>query len=190
MRPAALREQTRSQAQGASGKLKTRLSKGEKRNRKWMAEIVTVYELAPEPRTAVDILPAPDTPAPAARTRPKAKNKWLTASVSDDASAVIAEMFNEADRRDPKHKLAWVALVDGNNHHCDTRSHVTREHTQDWRFGGCDVVSVVPGPCSAACPHADVRRPVLAGRGSKLGGKPKGRPFPSGQPQARGSPDG
>ena len=119
MRPEALREQTRTYAQGASGKLKTRLSKGEKTARKRMAEIVTVYELAPEPRTAADILPDPDTPAPAARTRPKANNKWLKASVTDDASAVIAEMFNEADRRDPDRQRAWVALVDGNNHQID-----------------------------------------------------------------------
>ena len=119
MRPEALREQTRTQAQSASGKLKTRLSKGEKRNRKRMAEIVTVYELTPEPRTAADILPDPDTPPPAARTRPRAKNKWLKASVTDDARAVITEMFNEVDRRDPDHQLAWVALVDGNNHQID-----------------------------------------------------------------------
>jgi len=119
MRPEALREQTRTQAQNASGKLKTRLSKGEKHARKRMAEIVTVYELTPEPRTAAEILPDPENPPAAASTRPKAKNKWLKASVSDDASAVIAEMFNEADRRDPEHKLTWVALVDGNNHQID-----------------------------------------------------------------------
>ncbi|MGZ6725595.1 MAG: ISKra4 family transposase, partial [Solirubrobacteraceae bacterium] len=119
MRPEALREPTRAQAQNASGKLKTRLSKGEKQGRKRMAEIVTVYELAPEPRTAAEILPDPDTPPAAARTRPKAKNKWLQASVTDDAGAVIAEMFTEADRRDPERKLAWVALVDGNNHQID-----------------------------------------------------------------------
>jgi hypothetical protein len=116
MRHEALREQTRSQAQNASGKLKTRLSKGEKTNRKRMAEIVTVYELEREPRTAADILPDPDTPAPSATRRPKAQNKWLKASVTDDTRTVIADMFNEADRRDPSHQRAWVALVDGNNH--------------------------------------------------------------------------
>ena len=114
MRHEALREQTRSQAQNASGKLKTRLSKGEKANRKRMAEIVTVYELEPEPRTAADILPDPDSPpAPAPARRPKAKNKWLKASVTDDARTVIAAMFSEADGRDPSHQRAWVALVDG-----------------------------------------------------------------------------
>ncbi|MGO9793627.1 MAG: ISKra4 family transposase, partial [Solirubrobacteraceae bacterium] len=119
MRPEALREPTRTQAQNASGKLKTRLSKGEKTNRKRMAEIVTVYELTPEPRTAAEILPDPENPPAAASTRPKAKNMSLKACVSDDASAVIAEMFNEADRRDPDHKRQWVALVDGNNHQID-----------------------------------------------------------------------
>jgi len=119
MRPEGLREQTRTQAQNASGKLKTRLSKGEKTNRKRMAEIVTVYELTPEPRTAADILPDRDTPAPSATRRPKAHNKWLKASVTDDARTIIADMFNEADRRDPEHQRAWVALVDGNNHQID-----------------------------------------------------------------------
>ncbi len=28
-------------------------------------------------------------------------------------------MFDEADRRDPNHQRAWVALVDGNNHQID-----------------------------------------------------------------------
>ncbi len=119
MRPEALREPTRTQAHSASGKLKTRLSKGEKSNRKRMAEIVTVYELTPEPRTAAAILPDPDNPPPSATPRPKAKNKWLAASVTDDARAVIAGMLNEADRRDPDHKRRWVALVDGNNHQID-----------------------------------------------------------------------
>ena len=119
MRPDGLREPTRAQAQRTAPKLETRLSKGEKQGRKRMAEIVTVYELTPEPRTAADILPDPDTPAPSAARRPKAKNKWLKASVTDDARTVIAEVFNEADRRDPEHQRAWVALVDGNNHQID-----------------------------------------------------------------------
>ena len=95
-----------------------------------MAEIVTVYELTPEPRTAADILPDPDSPPPAATRRAKAQNtqnKWLKASVTDDASTVIAEMFNEADRRDPEHKLTSVALVDGNNHQIDRIKTEARE---------------------------------------------------------------
>src|SRR5664279_4815245 len=174
MRPEALREPTRAQAQNASGKLKTRLSKGEKTNRKRMAEIVTVYELTPEPRTTADILPDPDSPPPAAATRrPKAQNKWLKASVTDDASTVIADMFNEDDRRDPEHTLTSVALVDGNNHHCDTRSHATSERRMIG--GSADVESVIPGPYSTACPYPDVRRrfrPVGFGARGKAQGRP------------------
>ena len=119
MRPEALREQTKKQAQDAEQKLQTRLSKGEKRGRKRMAEVCAVYEVTPVERTAADILPATDEERQAARQGPEAKNKWLSASVTDDAAIVITQMFGEADRRDPQHKRPWVALVDGNNHQID-----------------------------------------------------------------------
>ncbi|MGI8684733.1 MAG: ISKra4 family transposase, partial [Acidimicrobiales bacterium] len=47
---------------------------------------------------------------------PRAKAKWVTASVADDAAEVIGRVFDEAERRDPEHKRRWVALVDGNCH--------------------------------------------------------------------------
>jgi len=80
-----------------------------------MAEVGAVYDLAPVPRQATDILAGKsgEHPTPAA---PKAKNKWLTASVVDDAAQVVAGIFDEAERRDPDHRRSWVALVDGNNH--------------------------------------------------------------------------
>ena len=119
MREEALRDQTRKQAHSAKTKLQTRLSKGEKRNRKRMAEVAAVYEASPAPRAAADILPRDEAERQAQAPSPKAKNKWLTASVTDDTSAVVAEMFEEADRRDPAHERTWVALVDGNNHQID-----------------------------------------------------------------------
>jgi hypothetical protein len=36
-----------------------------------------------------------------------------------DAASVVAQIFAEADRRDPDHDRTWVALVDGNNHQID-----------------------------------------------------------------------
>jgi hypothetical protein len=39
--------------------------------------------------------------------------------VTDDAAAVIAAGFVEADRRDPDHTRIWIALVDGNQHQID-----------------------------------------------------------------------
>jgi hypothetical protein len=125
MRPDALRPATAARA--ASNKLTTRLSKGERRYRKRMAEVGAVYDLTPVPRQAADVL-APKhhptkhdrhdrhDPHPAA---PVAVNKWLTASVVEDAAEVITDVFDQAERRDPRHTRTWVALVDGNNHQID-----------------------------------------------------------------------
>jgi hypothetical protein len=119
MRPEALRAATQKHAQSTEQKLTTRLSKGEKRARKRMAEVCAVYEVTPAERSAADILPADEHERQAAQPAPRAKNKWLSASVTEDASTIVADMFAEADRRDPEHQRTWVALVDGNNHQID-----------------------------------------------------------------------
>ena len=117
MRPDALRPATAKAAGDATAKLKTRLSRGEKRNRKRMAEVGAVYDVTPVVRTPADIIcaggNAEATPAP------KATGKWLTASVVDSAAVVISAIFDEAQRRDPKRKRTWVALVDGAPHQID-----------------------------------------------------------------------
>jgi hypothetical protein len=115
MRPGSLREPTAKAA--SSRKLDTRLSRGEKRYRKRMAEVAAVYDLTPRPRTINDILPDTDTDTDTSDTgRPVVSGKWLHASVTDEAATVIAAGFTEADRRDPDRKRDWVALVDGNTH--------------------------------------------------------------------------
>jgi hypothetical protein len=116
MRPDALRPATAQAARRASPKLKTRLSKGEKRNRKRIAEVGAVYEVKPAPRSPADVLASPEAKTMPA---PKAKRKWLTASVVEDAATVVAQVFEEAQRRDPDHERTWIALVDGNNHQID-----------------------------------------------------------------------
>jgi hypothetical protein len=115
MKPEALRELTQQAAAREDHKLRTRLSKGEKSNSKRMAEVGCVYDIAPVPRTPEDIV-ASTTDGAAKPETPKARGKWLTASVVDDAATVIAMLFDEAERRDPEHQRKWVALVDGNNH--------------------------------------------------------------------------
>jgi len=115
MRPDALRPATKAAARTSSSKLATRLSKGEKRNRKRMATVGAVYDLTPVSRTAADVLANSDTPTPA----PKATNKWLTASVVQDTTAVLSTVFDQAQRRDPTNSRTWVALVDANNHQID-----------------------------------------------------------------------
>jgi hypothetical protein len=115
MRPDALR--TRAPARPRAGPApKPRLSGEEQQNRKRMAEIGAVYDAKPAPRTPADILTsaAPEgyEPAPG----PVARNKWLTASIVNAPAEVIKRIFDEAERRDPKHRRTWVALVDGANH--------------------------------------------------------------------------
>ncbi len=114
MRADALRPATAKAAATTTPKLATRLSKGEKRNRKRMAEVGAVYDAVPAARTPADILPAADGAEPA--PGPRTTNKWLVASVVDNAADVVAQIFAEAGRRDPTHARTWVALVDGNNH--------------------------------------------------------------------------
>jgi hypothetical protein len=123
MRPGNLRPGTAARAARASSKLATRLSPGEKHGRKRMAEIVAVYDLDPAPRTAEDIIPTrrrSQQDNPARRPGPVVTGKWLAANVTDDIPAVIAAMFDEAERRDPAHERTWVALVDGNRQQIDT----------------------------------------------------------------------
>lgn len=118
MRPDSLRPQTAARAQASTTKLATRLSKGEKRNRKRLAEVGAVYDITPVERSAADVMGRRDDAAPPAPA-PKAKNKWVTASVVDDASEVLGRVFDEAEQRDPAHDRTWVAVVDGNNHQID-----------------------------------------------------------------------
>ena len=119
MRADALRPATKKHAQATETKLKTRLSKGEKRNRKRIAEVTAVYEVTPKVRTPADILPVTDHEREHAKNGPKAKNKWVSTTVTDDAATAIARMFEQAQRRDPAHQRDWIALVDGNNHQID-----------------------------------------------------------------------
>ena len=117
MRPDALRPATAKAAGRATVKLKTRLSRGEKHNRKRMAEVGAVYDVTPVVRTPGDII-GRETDAERAPA-PKAANKWLTASVVDNAASVISAVFDEAQRRDPEHRRTWIALVDGAKHQID-----------------------------------------------------------------------
>jgi hypothetical protein len=115
MRQEALRPGTAAAAARAAPTFATRLSAGEKANRKRMAEVAAVFDVEPVPRRPEDILPLPDTPSSARPPAPHASGKWVTASIVLDMDAVIAQGFAEAQRRDPKHRRPWLALVDGNN---------------------------------------------------------------------------
>jgi hypothetical protein len=115
MRKEDLREATRKAAESREHKLTTRLSKGEKRNAKRMAEVAAVYTIQPYHRTAEEIIGQmrPVRVVGAAR-RPQPEHKRTWASVKKEAAEVIDQAFQEGLRRDPERKKRWVALVDGN----------------------------------------------------------------------------
>ena len=79
---------------------------------KKMAEIIAVADFTPAIREPEDIA------APPARRKanpgPKARHKWVSASITSDIPAMISAAFDEADRRDPHRTRQRVFLVDGN----------------------------------------------------------------------------
>jgi len=79
---------------------------------KKMAEIVAVADFTPAVREPEDIA------APPARRKahpgPKARDKWVSASVTESIEDMIAAAYDEAGRRDPQHVRQRVFLVDGN----------------------------------------------------------------------------
>jgi hypothetical protein len=105
-----LRDATRLKAEASSRKLHTRLAKREKPNSKRMAQVATVYSVAPYERTITDVLHGLVRRDPADRPRPTNKRMW--ASVARSMQEVIDDAFAEALRRDPDHQRRWVVLLD------------------------------------------------------------------------------
>jgi hypothetical protein len=112
----ALRPETRAAAEATPQRLHTRLTKGEKRHRKRMAQVAAIYTVAPYPRTPVDVLaelrPVREAGCDGDRPRPRDKRVW--ASLIKTPAAVIRDAFEQARRRDPSLKRTWVVLLDGN----------------------------------------------------------------------------
>ena len=109
MRKQDLREATRKAAEKSKRKLKTRLGRGEKRNRKRMATVASVYEVDSYQRTAEQIMGLDETET----IRPKVRNKRVWASLRQSPAEVVEQLFAEAQRRDPLHERTWLVLVDG-----------------------------------------------------------------------------
>jgi hypothetical protein len=178
MRPDALRTQTATRRARAGPKPKARLAGGEKPGCKRMAEIGAVYDATPAPRMAADILARDDGHEPA--PGPIAANKWLCASIVKDAGTVIKHVFGEADRRDPKHRRTWVALVDGNNHQIQRIKSEAKARNAKvtivvdfihvleylWSAAGC----LFPNLNPAEWVHLQATR-VLEGHATKVAGK-------------------
>ena len=113
MLPEARRRSARSPEQRVRTFSK-RAGTGEKKGHKRMAETGCVFDVIPpdEPRTPEQVMrPAPGT----AGNAPRAVNRWYACDITAGRDVTIGKVFDEAERRDPDHRRAWIALADGDN---------------------------------------------------------------------------
>ena len=115
MLPDSLRECTRKSAQKSKKKLQTRLSPGEKKDRKRMAQVATIYTVRSNPRTAESVMNLGKKDN-VVKFRPPVRNKRVFASLERTPEQVIEETFDEAIKRDPGKKRHWVIVLDGHPH--------------------------------------------------------------------------
>lgn len=132
MVPEGLREATRKEAQKAAQQAQnTPTERGDptaparmKSHQTRRVVVTAVWEQEPHARTADDVIANlrrdPTEPEKRKKVRgPRPQNKRLTASVEQDLRPRIAEMFDEADRRDPERRREAILLVDGDEHQTD-----------------------------------------------------------------------
>src|SRR5579864_7721773 len=94
-----------------------RLTKGQKANKKRMATVATVFTRAPWVRTPQQVIeslfPTSRQTPRDAPTPPRPENKRVWASLLKGKTAVIQEVAEEMQRRDPTGSKTRVALTDG-----------------------------------------------------------------------------
>ncbi|MGA7927510.1 MAG: ISKra4 family transposase [Candidatus Sulfotelmatobacter sp.] len=94
-----------------------RPGKGQKTNRKRMATVATVFSRRPWVRTPEEVVQSlfrtgrPAQMVPSSPPRPENKRVW--ASLVKGKAAVVAEVAQEMDRRDPERNKTRLALSDG-----------------------------------------------------------------------------
>lgn len=86
-----------------------------------MATVACVFDIRPAPRRPHDVTHPPGGRSGQRRARPgpKSESKWCTASLVRPPEQVIADTFDQAQARDPKHLRPWIVLVDGARHQLD-----------------------------------------------------------------------
>jgi hypothetical protein len=120
MVPEALREATRKAAeadQAAAVRGDPMAKKKPRLHDRRMAIVTAVWEQAPQPRTAEDIVTELRRVPGRSKARkpplPRPQHKRVSASVQKSLSVGVGEMFDELDRRDPQRARCAVVLVDG-----------------------------------------------------------------------------
>jgi hypothetical protein len=83
---------------------------GEKGHKR-MAQLGCVFDVAPVPRIPEQVMASGP-----GKQAPRALRRWYTAGIAADRAGTIRAIFDQAERRDPRHGRTWVALIDGDNH--------------------------------------------------------------------------
>jgi hypothetical protein len=134
VRADALRDATRKQAEEAARDVvrgDPTEARTVRRHTKRMATVTAVWDQQPRERTADDIMrKLRGQNEPAARRLPRPERKRVAATVKNSLAEGIAEMFDEADRRDPERVRPCVVLVDGDE---DQAAQVEKQATSRGR---------------------------------------------------------
>jgi len=125
-----LRPATRKKAEKQRRKLTTRLTKGEKANRKRMATITAVYTVAPYVRTPEQVFGdlARQPLCDERRPRPRPEAKRVAASLVQTPEQMLEEAFQEGMDRDPQRQKTWAAVVDGDDTQLRLLKKLARRH--------------------------------------------------------------
>jgi len=127
MRPEGLRECTKKAAL-KSKKLNSRLSAGEKKDRKRMAQVAAVYTALPYVRTPEAIMKIENEERNVQYLKAVERNKRVWASIENTAEEVIEAGFLEALQRDPMQQRKWIVLIDGHPHQLRLINRVMKKH--------------------------------------------------------------
>jgi len=127
MRSEGLRECTKKAAL-KSKKLNSRLSAGEKKDRKRMAQVAAVYTALPHIRTPESIMKIENEGSNVQHLNVAERNKRVWASIENTAESVIEAGFLEAIQRDPTQQRQWIVLIDGHPHQIRLINRVMKKH--------------------------------------------------------------
>lgn len=118
MIPADLREPAPTRPTGPQPP-SAQLARRERTGRTRMAVVTAIYDAAPVPRTAADILPADPAERATRRPGPRTRGRKVDASLEYSVAPMVTALFDQAETRDRQHRRRWVVLVDGANHQLD-----------------------------------------------------------------------
>lgn len=132
--------------------------------RKRMAQVASVYHVAPHHRSTEAIVGAlvgkPIRVAEPKPNRPQPQDKRVWASIVDDCDEVVEQMFEEALRRDPEQRTTWLAVVDGAGHQIEVLRDTARAHGVHLVIV-CDIIHVLSylwDAAKALLPNDDAQR--------------------------------